>query len=119
MWYDSCVLSSIWPLNNSIYNLLLVRYGHLLVSDFSDSITSIPHENLQQFVGIPGMVREGMQDENQFANPHGNGHAPRGVANRNALAVLFESMLPWVTYEDGEDGGPDDNHLVDRGQDNQ
>lgn len=101
-------------------NLLFVRYGHLLVSDFSDSVTSIPPENLQHFMGVPRM-REGMQDENQFANLHvpGNGHAPRGVANRNALAVLFESMLPWVTYGDGEDGGPDDDqHDDDHGQNN-
>ncbi|XP_057454967.1 uncharacterized protein LOC130746373 [Lotus japonicus] len=86
------------------------EYGHLLVSDFSDSVSSIPPENLQQFMGVPGM-REAMQDENQFANLPGNGHAPpREVANRNALAVLFESMLPWVTYEDMEDDGPDDDH---------
>ncbi|MCI84367.1 transcription factor 25-like, partial [Trifolium medium] len=49
-------------------------------------------------------------------NQHGNGHAPRGVANRNALAVLFESMLPWVTYEEG---GPDVNQPGDGEQDNQ
>ncbi|KAJ1390604.1 hypothetical protein SESBI_37345 [Sesbania bispinosa] len=94
------------------------EYGHLLVSDFSDSVTSIPQENLQQFMGVPGM-REAMQDENQFANLPGNGHAPRGVANRNALAVLFESMLPWVTYEDREDGGPGDNQLDEHEQHNQ
>lgn len=94
------------------------EYGHLLVSDFSDSLSSIPRENLQQFMGVPRMM-EGMQDENQFANVPGNGHAPRGVANRNALAVLFESMLPWVTYEDREDGGPDDNQHDDHRQDNE
>ncbi|KAK7275475.1 hypothetical protein RIF29_16592 [Crotalaria pallida] len=97
------------------------EYGHLLVSDFSDKVASIPPENLQQFMGPPRMG-EGMPDENQFANlhAHGNGHAPRGVANRNALAVLFESMLPWVTYEDREGGGPDDNqHDDDHGQNNQ
>ncbi|RZB59096.1 Transcription factor 25 isoform C [Glycine soja] len=94
------------------------EYGHLLVSEFSDSLSSIPRENLQQFMGVPRMM-EGMQDENQFANLPGNGHAPRGVANRNALAVLFESMLPWVTYEDGVDGEPDDNQHDDHRQDNQ
>lgn len=89
-----------------------------MVSDFSDSLSSIPRENLQQFMGVPRMM-EGMQDENQFANLPGNGHAPRRVANRNALAVLFESMLPWVTYEDGVDGEPDDNQHDDHRQDNQ
>ncbi|CAJ1950607.1 unnamed protein product [Sphenostylis stenocarpa] len=95
------------------------EYGHLLVSDFSDSLSSIPRENFQQFMGVPRMMEEGMQDENQFANLPGNGHAPRGVANRNALAVLFESMLPWVTYEDRDDVEPDDNQHDDHRQDNQ
>ncbi|KAL2336328.1 hypothetical protein Fmac_010774 [Flemingia macrophylla] len=95
------------------------EYAHLLVSDFSDSHSSIPRENLQQFMGVPRMM-EGVQDENQFANLPGNGHTPRGVTNRNALAVLFESMLPWVTYEDREDEGPDDgNQHDDHRQDNQ
>ena len=107
--------SKLCTCGNSFYNLLLVRYGHLLVSDFSDSVTAIPHENLQQFMGIP-RAGEAMLDENQFANQQGNGHAPRGVANRNALAVLFESMLPWVTYEEG---GPDVNQPGDGEQDNQ
>ncbi|CAL5195854.1 unnamed protein product [Lathyrus oleraceus] len=91
------------------------EYGHLLVSDFSDSVAAIPQENLQQFMGIP-RAGEAILDENQFAIQQGNGHAPRGVANRNALAVLFESMLPWVTYEEGE---PDVNHPGDGEQDNQ
>jgi hypothetical protein len=86
------------------------------VSNFSDSVTAIPPEHLQQFMGIPRAGGEAMLDENQFANQHGNGHPPRGVANRNALAVLFESMLPWVTYEEG---GHDVNQPGDDEQDNQ
>ncbi|KAF5451851.1 hypothetical protein F2P56_026914 [Juglans regia] len=82
------------------------EYGHLLVSDFSDSVPSIPPENLQNFIGDPRM-RGLAQDEDQVANQPGNGHAPRDVANRNALAVLFESMLPWVHYGDEDDGGAD------------
>lgn len=62
----------------------------------------------------PPRMEEGMQIENELANLRANGHAPRDVANRSALAVLFESMLPWVTYADGEDGEPDEH-----GQDNQ
>lgn len=89
------------------------EYGHLLVSDFSDSVASIPQDNLQNFMGAPRM-REVMQNENEMANLHGNGHVHRDVTNRSALAVLFESMLPWVTYGDGEDGGPDGHQ-----QDNQ
>ncbi|XP_028795785.1 transcription factor 25 [Neltuma alba] len=84
------------------------EYGHLLVSDFSDSVASIPQENLQNFMGAPRM-REVEQNENEIVNLHGNGHVHRDVSDRSALAVLFESMLPWVTYGDGEDGGPDEH----------
>ncbi|XP_059458713.1 uncharacterized protein LOC132188307 [Corylus avellana] len=77
------------------------EYGHLLVSDFSDSVPSIPPEILQDFMVDPRM-RGPVQNEDQVANPLGNGHAPRDVANRNALAVLFESMLPWVHYGDAD-----------------
>ncbi|KAJ7963383.1 transcription factor 25 [Quillaja saponaria] len=94
------------------------EYGHLMVSDFSDSVTSIPPENLQNFMGDPRM-REVVQNHNQVAHPHENGHAPRDVANRSALAVLFESMLPWVSYGDEEDGGVDDDQLNGLGQGNE
>lgn len=73
----------------------------MLVSDFSDSVASIPQENLQNFMG---RMREVGQNENEVVNWPGNGHVHRHVNNRSALAVLFESMLPWVTYGDGEDG---------------
>ncbi|GMY09146.1 transcription factor 25 [Fagus crenata] len=80
------------------------EYAHLLVSDFSDSVASIPPENLQNFIVDPRMG-EGAQNEVLVANPPGNGHAPRDAANRNPLAVLFESMLPWVHYGDGDGDG--------------
>lgn len=87
------------------------RYSHLLVSDFSDSVSTLPPDNLQNFVIDPRMIE--MQNVGQV-NPHRNEHAPRDVANRNALAVLLESMLPWVDYgrrEDGEDH--DEGHAQD------
>ncbi|KAI4355340.1 hypothetical protein L6164_004121 [Bauhinia variegata] len=93
------------------------EYGHLLVSDFSDSVASIPPENLQHFMGGPRM-RDVIQNENQMANPQ-NGHAPRDIANRSPLAVLFESMLPWVSYGDVEYGDPDGDQLDEQGQGNQ
>lgn len=85
---------------------LIARYGHLLVSDFSDLVPSIPPENLQDFMVDPRM-RGLVQNEDQVANPLGNGHATRDVANRNALTVLFESMLPWVHYGDADGEGAD------------
>lgn len=80
----------------------------MLVSDFSDSVASIPQENLQNFMGAPRMRVVG-QNENEVVNLPGNGHVHRDVNNRSALAVLFESMLPWVTYVDGEDGVADEH----------
>lgn len=90
---------------NMVDDFFVNRYGHLMVSDFSDSVPSMPPENLQNFVVDPRM-RGLVENEDQVAQP-GNGHAPREVANRNALAVLFESMLPWVHYGDGDGGDGD------------
>lgn len=77
---------------------------------------TIPPENLQNFMVDPRMMREGIQNEIQDANPPGNGHAPRDVANRNAIAVLFESLLPWVHYGDGDEVDEDNQpNGVDQG----
>ncbi|XP_062091241.1 uncharacterized protein LOC133797377 [Humulus lupulus] len=96
------------------------EYRHLLVSDFSHSTPTLPPENLQPFMVDPRMM-EGMHNEGHAANAIEGLHAPpRNVANRNALAVLFESMLPWVHYGDvngaGEDG---DNQMNGHGQGNE
>ncbi|KAK9269864.1 hypothetical protein L1049_025437 [Liquidambar formosana] len=78
------------------------EYGHLLVSDFSDSVPTIPPDNLQNFMVDPGM-REVVLDANQVPNPPGVARAIRDVTNRSPFAVLFESLLPWVDYGDRED----------------
>ncbi|KAF2315110.1 hypothetical protein GH714_038176 [Hevea brasiliensis] len=80
------------------------EYSHLLVSDFSDTVPTLPPENLQNFMVDP-RLREAEQNGGQIANLPAGGPAPRDVANRHALAVLFESMLPWVHYGAGEDVG--------------
>ncbi|CAM8975001.1 unnamed protein product [Rhodiola kirilowii] len=96
------------------------EYSHLLVSDFSDTVSTIPPEELQNLMGGgPGMIPQGAGQPQGFAMadnealvielPHGN-RAPRDVANRNPLAVLFESILPWADY-----GGAEDGHLEDNG----
>ncbi|KAK2979089.1 hypothetical protein RJ640_022571 [Escallonia rubra] len=85
------------------------EYSHLMVSDFSDSVPTMPPENLQNFMVDPRMIE--MQNGAQVIDPPAGARAPRDVANRNALAVLFESMLPWVDYgrrEGGENGQHDD-----------
>lgn len=91
------------------------EYSHLMISDFSDSTPTIPPENLQNFMIDPRLVEMhnagggGGDNQENFAAV-ARGH--REVANRNALAVLFESMLPWVDYgprDDQENGMAQDN----------
>ncbi|GKU87820.1 hypothetical protein SLEP1_g2157 [Rubroshorea leprosula] len=78
------------------------EYAHLLVQDFSDTVPTIPPDNLQNFTVEP---RAALQIGNLVPDPVDAGHAPppRDIANRNPLVVLIESMLPWVNYGDGED----------------
>ncbi|KAI3728745.1 hypothetical protein L6452_17387 [Arctium lappa] len=80
------------------------EYSHLMVSDFSDSTPTIPPENLQNFMIDPRLAEMHNVADNQENLPDVP-RAPREVANRNALAVLFESMLPWIDYgtREGED----------------
>ncbi|XP_047337682.1 transcription factor 25 [Impatiens glandulifera] len=84
-------------------------YSHLLVSDFSETIATMPPEEIQNLVhprvmGDPQILEH-------VGNIPNNVPAPRDVTDRNPLAVLLESMLPWVDYGrngDGED--PMNNH---------
>lgn len=90
------------------------QYAHLLVQDFSDAVSSLPPDNLQNFV-VDARMGEAMHNAIHAGNPHDGGRAPppRDVANRNPLAVLFESMLPWVNYGDGGDGiAPDEDYQI-------
>ncbi|KAG6597002.1 Transcription factor 25, partial [Cucurbita argyrosperma subsp. sororia] len=87
------------------------EYAHLLVSDFSDSVSSAPPEALQDFVVDPRM--RDVQNIIQHANPPNQRHPTREIANRSALAVLFESMLPWVNYGDERDIGVDEGNQFD------
>lgn len=68
------------------------EYSHLLVSEFSDSVPTLPPDNLQNFMVDPRLVGNN-GGEQQAAN-----RPVRDLSNRNALAVLFESMLPWVDF---------------------
>lgn len=89
----------------------------MLVSDFSDAVPTLPPENLQNFMVDP-RIREAEPNGVRIANPAAGVPAARDVANRNALAVLFESMLPWVHYGAGEDEGANEENQVnedDRG----
>lgn len=86
------------------------EYSHLMVSDFSDSNTTIPPENLQNFMIDPRLVEMHNNVGDNQENLPGPVRAPREVANRNALAVLFESMLPWIDYGTREDDGHDQDN---------
>lgn len=91
------------------------EYSHLSIHDFSDSVPTLPPDNLQNFVADPRMGG----GEQVAAGGGGGGHhqqqqAPpvRDVANRNPLAVFLESMLPWVNLGEGDadaDHQPDNN----------
>lgn len=89
-----------------------------MVSDFSDTVPTLPPENLQNFMVDP-RIRGPVQNEVQVPNPLDGGPAPRDVANRNALAVLFESMLPWAYYGDRGDGGNEENQANGHEHDNE
>ncbi|XP_057971366.1 uncharacterized protein LOC131160068 [Malania oleifera] len=94
------------------------EYGHLLVSDFSDSVPTMPPDNLQNFMADPRM-RE-VQNGGEVANPLGIGgggaRVPRDLNNRSTLAALFESMLPWIDYGDARGG---DDQIDDRENENE
>lgn len=79
------------------------------MSDFSDSVQTMPPDNLQNFMLDPRAMQ--MQNADQVVNPPDVARAPREVANRNALAVLLESILPWNHY--GTSGGGEDGDLED------
>lgn len=98
---------------------LFDRYSHLLVADFSHSVPTLPPENLQHFLVDPRM-REVVHNDGHAANANAGIPAPRNVANRNALAVLFESILPWVHYDDANGAALDeDNQLNEHGHGNE
>lgn len=90
--------------------IFFFRYSHLSIHDFSDSVPTLPPDNLQNFVADPRMGG----GEQVAAGGGGGGHhqqqqAPpvRDVANRNPLAVFLESMLPWVNLGEGDDDDAD------------
>ncbi|KAK6947240.1 TCF25/Rqc1 [Dillenia turbinata] len=96
------------------------EYSHLLISDFSDSVPTMPPEMLQNVMVNP-RVRE-VQNGNQAANLHEGANDHRDLANQNILGALFESLLPWVHYggnrqqgdgranENGQLDGPEANN---------
>ncbi|KAE8703617.1 hypothetical protein F3Y22_tig00110467pilonHSYRG00146 [Hibiscus syriacus] len=94
------------------------KYGHLLVQDFSDTVQTLPPDNLHNFMVD---MRDGAHIGGQVGNPPAGVHVPelRDVANRNPLAVLFESLLPWVNYGGPEDGVVDENQVNEQGQGNE
>ncbi|GAB4852846.1 hypothetical protein Ancab_017042 [Ancistrocladus abbreviatus] len=80
------------------------EYRHLLVSDFSDAVPTMPPDNLQNFIMVDPAMREVM-NQDQGANQRVP--APRDLVDRSALAVLIESILPWVHYQNNEAGNND------------
>lgn len=102
-----------------IYCFLFPRYRHLLVLDFSHSVPTLPPENLQHFMVDPRM-RDVVPNGGLVANANNGIPAPRNILNRNAMAVLLESFLPWVHYGDANGAAEDgDNQLDGQGDERQ
>lgn len=79
-----------------------------MVSDFSDTIPTIPPEELRQFMVGPHL---------EEIHPGGEGAAnppmPRAtheVAGRNAAVVFLESLLPWVHYGERQVHDEEEDH---------
>ncbi|KAJ8533588.1 hypothetical protein K7X08_006912 [Anisodus acutangulus] len=79
-----------------IGSLHFTGYSHLMVSDFSDTVPTLPPDNLQNFMVDPR--GEVPNDAAQPAN-----HRVQDLSDRNAIDVLLESMLPWINYGSGHD----------------
>ncbi|XP_021750834.1 transcription factor 25-like [Chenopodium quinoa] len=84
------------------------EYGHLMVSEFSDTVATMPPENLQNFMVLDPRMREMVENQDQGANVQVR--VPRELADRSPLAVLFESLLPWVDYGAGEADNDQPHH---------
>ncbi|CAH2057699.1 unnamed protein product [Thlaspi arvense] len=88
------------------------EYSHLSTHDFSDSMPTLPPDNLQNFVADPRMggdqvaaVGGGGQHQHQEPPP-----PPLDVANRNPVGVFLQTLLPWNNLGDGNaDRRPDNN----------
>ncbi|KAH7685026.1 TCF25/Rqc1 protein [Dioscorea alata] len=95
------------------------EYSHLLVSDFSDVVPTLPPEELRPLMVAPHMMHH---HHHHHQIPDGNGEAvaperapaPRDVAGRNAVAVFLESLLPWVDF--GHENHEDHEHPDDGDQ---
>ncbi|KAJ0972337.1 hypothetical protein J5N97_020296 [Dioscorea zingiberensis] len=88
------------------------EYSHLLVSEFSDAVPTLPPEELRPLMVAPHMMHHQIPDGNAEVVAPERAHAPRDVAGRNTVAVFLESLLPWVDFgHDFHDfhGEPDDN----------
>ncbi|XXG44939.1 hypothetical protein AAC387_Pa02g0161 [Persea americana] len=86
------------------------EYSHLLVSDFSDSVPTLPPDEMRHLMVDP-RVAHAMQHGGQAAANPERDNAPRDVLNRNPMVVFLESLLPWVHYGDDDqiDGHNHDN----------
>ncbi|KAF8379876.1 hypothetical protein HHK36_027341 [Tetracentron sinense] len=89
------------------------EYSHLLVSDFSDSMPTMPPDDLRNLMVDPRMA-QAVQNGDQIVNAEGGARATHEVMNRNPVVVFLESMLPWVDYgAPNEDGMFDEDDLFD------
>ncbi|KAL5719290.1 hypothetical protein ACHQM5_012090 [Ranunculus cassubicifolius] len=75
------------------------EYSHLLVSDFSGVVPTLPPEEMRNLMVDPHMAQVMGNGEHVAANPEEVAvRVPRDVTNRNPLAVFLESLLPWNDF---------------------
>ncbi|OVA19961.1 Transcription factor 25 [Macleaya cordata] len=92
------------------------EYSHLLISDFSGSVPTMPPEDLRNLMVDPHMA-QAMQNGDPGININLDvaARAPREVLNRNPVMVFLESILPWVDYG----AAHEDNHVHGHDQGNE
>ena len=91
--------------------LLLLRYRHLTLADFSESNATLPPEELR---AVPNDPRDGnagpgfgfLVGDGQAGGHQGNGvdgvDARPDLAGRNPLAVFVEALMPWNDAAGGQ-----------------
>ncbi|XP_077212025.1 transcription factor-like protein [Tasmannia lanceolata] len=85
------------------------EYSHLLVSDFSDSVPTVPPDELQHLI-VDQRLAQAMQNGGGVANPEGI-HVPHEVHGRNPLLALLDRILPMVDeIADGDHNQPDGHY---------
>lgn len=108
---------------------MMSRYRHLVVSEFSDSTSTLPPEEMQQQFGLPGGLGGGAGHMLPQDVLDGIVAQEMELEGQNSLLVFLQSLLPWFhqgadfqghelpAREEGAEDDPDiDVELVGEGE---